>query len=262
MVQSSLRDNGISGINLPNQNARHCPAAVVSQLRYAGLSGVLLWSDCEHFMQRDGLALGLAHDENPTKGSIAQRLEQGTHKALLSNHAHAGRTAVVTGQNGESGIAETLFDTLWQTPKTPPKTHETEHSGCAPGLALVRLDGRWCRPLTCEHCGKTFYLRRDKHYRYCSKTCAGEAKAGRPLAGFYTPPAPKRARVRANGFVNARIKYGLMTRPKRCGQCGKACKPDAHHDDYHAKGAVMWLCRSCHMKRHRSLGMIHQGEGI
>jgi len=62
--------------------------------------------------------------------------------------------------------------------------------------------------------------------------------------------AEKPQRVRANGLVNMRVRRGMLNRPDACTQCGRKGKVDAHHEDYAAKEAVEWLCRSCHMKRH------------
>jgi hypothetical protein len=37
------------------------------------------------------------------------------------------------------------------------------------------------------------------------------------------------------------LKKGLLTRPSACEDCGLACKPTAHHDDYSLPLVVRWL---------------------
>lgn len=58
----------------------------------------------------------------------------------------------------------------------------------------------------------------------------------------------RRATYRATS--NA-IRDGRLIRPTVCSQCGKQCKPEAHHDDYTKPLEVRWLCRSCHCRHHR-----------
>lgn len=56
---------------------------------------------------------------------------------------------------------------------------------------------------------------------------------------------------RAHHMVQHEVKMGRMTRgPCEC--CGGG-KSDAHHDDYSLPLVVRWLCRSCHLKHHRSV---------
>ena len=66
-------------------------------------------------------------------------------------------------------------------------------------------------------------------------------------------PAARRdpAKHRAARHVNNATQRGKLVRPDRCSECGRACHPDAHHEDYAKPLEVVWLCRSCHMARHR-----------
>lgn len=50
--------------------------------------------------------------------------------------------------------------------------------------------------------------------------------------------------------VRYALKYGRMTRPDTCSDCGKSCTPDAHHADYSKPLEVKWVCRRCHMDIH------------
>ena len=51
--------------------------------------------------------------------------------------------------------------------------------------------------------------------------------------------------------VGNAIRDGRLIRPEECSDCGKQCKPEAHHDDYLKPLDVRWLCRSCHCRHHR-----------
>lgn len=64
------------------------------------------------------------------------------------------------------------------------------------------------------------------------------------------------AQIRADGLINMRRRRGRLARPDRCSQCGRVGKVDGHHDDYQKADEVLWLCRSCHMKRH--FWLLHQ----
>lgn len=53
-------------------------------------------------------------------------------------------------------------------------------------------------------------------------------------------------KLRANGLVQRAIKAGTLIRPLSCDECGKACEPDAHHEDYLKPLDVRWLCHKHH----------------
>jgi hypothetical protein len=71
----------------------------------------------------------------------------------------------------------------------------------------------------------------------------------------YTAPFKKRnpEKVRAHRRLAAAIRAGLLTRPAACTSCLRACRPDAHHEDYQHPLIVRWLCRECHVVRDREL---------
>jgi hypothetical protein len=64
-----------------------------------------------------------------------------------------------------------------------------------------------------------------------------------------TPPIPEHKIARDR--IQAAIRWGKVERPTACSDCGVACKPHAHHEDYSRPFDVVWLCRGCHGKRHR-----------
>ncbi len=52
-----------------------------------------------------------------------------------------------------------------------------------------------------------------------------------------------------NKFYYA-TKLGLIERPNICSKCNKKGDIHGHHEDYHKPFEVIWLCQSCHFKRH------------
>lgn len=107
----------------------------------------------------------------------------------------------------------------------------------------------------CRACGKTFAQPAGTHHPVytCSRKCANASRSQNAKNGmFRRAESTKQDRVRANGLVNMRIRRGRAQRPSTCEQCGKTCRPDAHHDDYSQPDQVRYLCRSCHMRHHYS----------
>lgn len=47
------------------------------------------------------------------------------------------------------------------------------------------------------------------------------------------------------------VRAGKIVRPEMCEDCGQACNPHGHHEDYSKPLDVIWVCRECHGKRHR-----------
>ena len=67
-----------------------------------------------------------------------------------------------------------------------------------------------------------------------------------------------KARVMVRERIRSAIDAGLLVRPTECEQCGRKCKPEAHHPvsveeitTIHQVFDIVWLCRSCHMKEHK-----------
>ena len=59
---------------------------------------------------------------------------------------------------------------------------------------------------------------------------------------------------RARQAVARACKSGKLSRPGLCSECGGACKPHGHHEDYSKPLEVVWLCQGCHIERHRRDG--------
>lgn len=60
---------------------------------------------------------------------------------------------------------------------------------------------------------------------------------------------------RAHKAVEKAVLRGELARHTTCENCGNACEPHAHHDDYNKPIQVRWLCRSCH-------ALIHPGNRL
>lgn len=90
---------------------------------------------------------------------------------------------------------------------------------------------------------------REQHPDY-SATHARENRAQRNANARRARLANPEKIAARNAVNNARIR-GSVARPSSCGQCGKACKPEAHHHDYSKPMDVAWLCRRCHLMEHQ-----------
>ena len=61
----------------------------------------------------------------------------------------------------------------------------------------------------------------------------------------------ERLKFRAREILRDSVKRGLVKKPHRCQQCGRARKPlHGHHQNYDKPLAVDWLCAPCHGQRH------------
>jgi hypothetical protein len=54
----------------------------------------------------------------------------------------------------------------------------------------------------------------------------------------------------AKNVITHLIEQNRLIRPNTCFDCNKQCKPQAHHECYDKPKEIIWLCASCHRKRH------------
>lgn len=56
------------------------------------------------------------------------------------------------------------------------------------------------------------------------------------------------------------VKVGLLSRPSVCEHCGVDGRViEGHHEDYGFPLDVLWLCQSCHRKRHQRADALRYG---
>lgn len=60
-------------------------------------------------------------------------------------------------------------------------------------------------------------------------------------------------RNQAHMDLNNALKYGKITKPSNCSNCGIDCNPHGHHDDYSKALDVRWLCVKCHNDFHNAV---------
>jgi hypothetical protein len=59
----------------------------------------------------------------------------------------------------------------------------------------------------------------------------------------------------AKRSVKEAKRSGRLIAPMCCENCGEKKLLDAHHSDYSQPLKVDWLCRKCHLERHRQLNL-------
>jgi hypothetical protein len=57
-------------------------------------------------------------------------------------------------------------------------------------------------------------------------------------------------KIHAHYLLKKGMRYGLLSRPDHCTDCGLICKPHGHHEDYSKPLEVIWVCHWCHRLRH------------
>jgi len=81
--------------------------------------------------------------------------------------------------------------------------------------------------------------------RYCKGCHNAHMKATRPKHSQMK--SERRLKANARAYTNEYIRRGKLV--KSICVCGNT-NVEAHHEDYSKPLEVVWLCRSCHMKRH------------
>jgi len=77
-----------------------------------------------------------------------------------------------------------------------------------------------------------------------------------PFAIDYKDLSPEgRRRSIARAYANVYQRRGKL-KPQPCEDCG-GDKVEKHHADYSKPLAVTWLCRRCHLSRHRATEVSH-----
>src|SRR3990172_2482495 len=56
--------------------------------------------------------------------------------------------------------------------------------------------------------------------------------------------------AKCRDLLNDAVRACAIIVPKLCSECGKRCRPHAHHWSYYRPLEVEWLCQSCHTNKH------------
>lgn len=64
-------------------------------------------------------------------------------------------------------------------------------------------------------------------------------------------PAEAKAKAVCRAILRVYVRRGKVVRSP-CARCGNP-RVEAHHKDYSRPLDVVWLCRECHLKEHRSV---------
>lgn len=59
-------------------------------------------------------------------------------------------------------------------------------------------------------------------------------------------------KAHAQNKITYALKSGKIKRPYYCSNCEIKCKPESHHPDYTKPLYVVWLCRKCHLWKHKN----------
>lgn len=60
-------------------------------------------------------------------------------------------------------------------------------------------------------------------------------------------------KYQAHMIVGTSLRKGILIRPSSCEKCSGSYLVQAHHEDYAKPLEVQWLCKWCHMARHREI---------
>jgi flagellar biosynthesis GTPase FlhF len=85
--------------------------------------------------------------------------------------------------------------------------------------------------------------KRQKEWRSRNPT-----KTGKIVANWKKKNPQKAA---AHSLILWAIRTGVMIRPEKCEECGMKDKIQGHHENYLRPMEVKWLCRKCHLEKHR-----------
>lgn len=116
------------------------------------------------------------------------------------------------------------------------------------GVDIVQKQRVGPKKKTCDKC------KADKQSEYYKNWYS---KNGRNRYGGYSIHIMEWKRqnpekVAAHRMVASALKGGRLKNPGKCSICGKITEYlDAHHDDYSKPLDIVWLCISCHRRKHK-----------
>jgi len=88
---------------------------------------------------------------------------------------------------------------------------------------------------------------RERHKRY-QQTPDGKKSMNAARKKWGDNNSDKKA---ASTLINNRVRDGRILKPDKCRDCGSTGRIEGHHEDYSKPLEVVWLCRQCHVNRHK-----------
>lgn len=88
---------------------------------------------------------------------------------------------------------------------------------------------------------------RERHRKY-RKTGAYKESKNKSWSKWLENNPEKRS---AHNILNSAVCCGKISKPTTCSKCAAAGTIDGHHHDYIKPLEVEWLCRKCHVARHK-----------
>lgn len=92
---------------------------------------------------------------------------------------------------------------------------------------------------------------RDKYHRLYAPGKLGWRPKPRVGCNWQSPPATKQEKMRAHNMAVRAARSGRIVKPSQCEDCGwEEGRLHAHHEDYRQPLLVVWVCSTCHRRRH------------
>lgn len=95
----------------------------------------------------------------------------------------------------------------------------------------------------CSRCG-VLHARSSRYCRACHAAYMRDWRKTHPLN------PEQRKKDNARSYAGCYLRRGKIER-KPCADCGEA-HAEMHHEDYDRPLDVVWLCRPCHLLRHKA----------
>lgn len=114
-------------------------------------------------------------------------------------------------------------------------------------------------PTKCLGCGVEFQALKWELARGMAKFCGHKCRLRAVGKAFHVKyraafPGTRAEKRKAKQLFDYAVKCGKFSKPTNCQDCNKPhSRLHGHHEDYSKPYDVVWLCPSCHKKRHTIL---------
>jgi hypothetical protein len=104
------------------------------------------------------------------------------------------------------------------------------------------------RKITCSKCNENLEENRIGKNRYCLKCHNSYMRKNRKKHSELTDI--QRFKANCRSYLNTYIKRGVIKK-QPCSVCSNPIV-EAHHEDYSKPLDIIWLCKVCHIKKHKT----------